>query len=54
MLFMKRHASFVEKLGFYLIGGPYRLISLIVREARQGNFNVVKGLAHGLVDGRKA
>ena len=53
LLFMGRHASLMEKLGFYLIGGPYRLIHLIIREGRQGNFNALKGLAHGFVGGRK-
>ena len=50
---MKRHASLGEKLGFYIVGGPYRLILLILREGRKGSFNALKGLVHGLTSHRK-
>jgi GT2 family glycosyltransferase len=53
LLFMKRHASLGEKLGFYIVGGPYRLILLILREGRKGSFNALKGLVHGLTRYRK-
>lgn len=47
LLFMNRHATFWEKVGFYCIGGPYRLITLLLREGRRGNFSVLKGLIQG-------
>jgi hypothetical protein len=33
---MGRHASWAEKLGFVLLGGPYRAIRLVVREGQRG------------------
>ena len=53
LAFMKRHASPLEKLGFYLIGGPYRLIRLVCREGRRGNIDALKGLVAGIVGARK-
>ncbi len=53
LLFMGRHASWAEKLGFVLLGGPYRAIRLLVREVRRGNVRALKGLAQGLFAGRR-
>jgi hypothetical protein len=50
---MKRHASLPQKLGFYLVGGPYRLLRLVFRELRQGNIDALRGLTHGLVGRRE-
>jgi GT2 family glycosyltransferase len=47
-LFMNRHASLMQKLGFYFVGGPYLLTILMIREAKNGNLNVaLKGLVRG-------
>ena len=46
-LFMKRHASFGEWIGFVCIGAPYRLGRMIVREGRRGNLAALRGIARG-------
>jgi len=53
MLFMARHASLVQKLGFVAVGGPYRLIRLIFREGGRGGLKAVKGLISGAMNGSK-
>jgi GT2 family glycosyltransferase len=53
LVLMKRHASLPQKLGFYLVGGPYRLLRLVFRELRQGNIDALRGLTHGLVGRRE-
>ena len=44
MLFMRRHASPVQKLGFLLFGAPYRLARILIREGRSGNLAAIRGL----------
>ena len=47
---MARHASLAQKAGFYLVGAPYRLAVLAVREARKGNLRAaLSGLTRGLL-----
>jgi len=50
LLFMRRHASIVEQVAFYLVGGPLRIIQMIIREGRQGNWAALRGSARGLFD----
>jgi GT2 family glycosyltransferase len=50
LLFMRRHASIVEQVAFYLVGGPLRIIQMIIREGRQGNWAALRGIARGLFD----
>lgn len=45
--FVQRHASPVEKAGFWLIGVPVRLVVAFVREARRGNLGAAAGLLSG-------
>jgi GT2 family glycosyltransferase len=53
--FMARHATPAQKLGFYLVGGPYRLARLLTREARSGNLRAaLGGLARGLLTFRRS
>jgi GT2 family glycosyltransferase len=49
MLFMKRHAPPWQKLGFYLIGAPYLVVNVSIREGRKGNWGAVKGLFRGVM-----
>jgi GT2 family glycosyltransferase len=44
LLFMSRHASWTQRLGFYLIGAPFVLTRALIREGRKGNFAAMKGL----------
>lgn len=44
LLFMNRHATRAQRLGFYLIGAPYLLTRALIREGRKGNFAAIKGL----------
>jgi GT2 family glycosyltransferase len=53
-LFMRRHASFIQKVGFFLIGGPYLALTVILREGRKGNLGAVRGLVRGLAGFLKA
>jgi GT2 family glycosyltransferase len=49
-LFMRRHASVWQKLGFFLLGVPYIVVRVLLREGRKGNLKAVRGLLHGLLD----
>jgi GT2 family glycosyltransferase len=46
-LFMQRHASFSQKIGFYLFGAPYLTIQVLIREGSKGNWSAIKGLIKG-------
>ena len=47
-LFMKRHASPLDKAGFLFLGGPYLLVVLMLREWRRGNLlPALRGLVRG-------
>jgi hypothetical protein len=48
--FMHRHASFTEKLAFYVVGAPYLAIKVSLREARRGNLRALRGLFSGVFD----
>jgi GT2 family glycosyltransferase len=50
LLFMRRHASIAEQAAFYLVGAPLRLIQMMVREGRKGNWAALRGSARGLFD----
>jgi GT2 family glycosyltransferase len=50
-IFMNRHASVMQKFGFFFVGAPYLLMILMVREAKNGNLIVaLKGLARGALN----
>lgn len=49
-LFMRRHASLRQQLGFFFLGAPYLVVRVIIREGRKGNLAAFWGLAHGLLD----
>jgi GT2 family glycosyltransferase len=48
-LFMSRHASTWQKLGFFVVGAPYILVNVVLREGRKGNWRAIRGLLRGLV-----
>lgn len=49
-LFMKRHASLWQKMGFFLIGVPFLVARVIIREGKKGNFSALRGLIKGVSD----
>lgn len=49
-MFMRRHASFWQQLGFFLLGAPYLAVQVMLREGRKGNLGAVRGLARGILD----
>jgi GT2 family glycosyltransferase len=49
LVFMRRHASPLQKIAFYLIGAPYLAIRVFLREAKRGNLGAVRGLLQGLL-----
>ena len=49
-LFMRRHATRFQQVGFYLFGAPYLMVQVIVREGRKGNLKAVKGLMSGAAE----
>lgn len=50
LLFMRRHASLTEQLGFLFVGAPYRFACAVGREGRKGNWKALRGVVRGLVD----
>jgi GT2 family glycosyltransferase len=48
--FMRRHATPLQQLGFFVCGAPYLAIQVVLREGRRGNLGAVRGLLRGLVD----
>ncbi len=49
-VFMQRHASLLEKIGFVFVGGPYMLARAVLREGRRGNLQALRGLMRGVLD----
>jgi GT2 family glycosyltransferase len=49
LTFMSRHASPVQKAGFYLFGSPLIAMRILLREGRKGNWGAAKGLLRGIV-----
>jgi GT2 family glycosyltransferase len=49
LLFMRRHASFWQKVAFYVFGAPILAVQVFIREARRGNLRAIRGLAHGIL-----
>lgn len=47
LAFLQRHASPAEKLGFILLGAPYLVLRLMVREGRKGNLGAMRGWLRG-------
>jgi GT2 family glycosyltransferase len=50
LTFMRRHASPVQQLGFFLFGAPILAIRVLLREGRKGNLGALRGLARGIFD----
>jgi GT2 family glycosyltransferase len=46
--FMRRHATLPQRLAFYVVGGPYTLARMVIRESRKGNAGALRGLIGGL------
>jgi GT2 family glycosyltransferase len=49
LTFMSRHASVVQKLGFYLLGAPLITLRILWREGKKGNWRAIKGLLRGIL-----
>jgi hypothetical protein len=49
-LFMRRHASLTQQLGFLFLGAPYIFARVMIREGRKGNLTALRGLVQGGVD----
>lgn len=50
LLFMRRHATLPQKIGFFLIGAPYLALKVAVREGKKGNLKAVRGLLQGVLN----
>ncbi len=48
--FLAQHGTTSQKAGFFLIGAPYLLSGIVIREGRRGNWRALKGLARGGFD----
>lgn len=48
--FLKRHGNPIQKVGFYLLGAPYLVLKVMVREARRGNLAALRGIFRGVMD----
>ena len=53
LLFMRRHASPWQKLGFYIFGGPIMAVQVFFREAKRGNLRAIRGLLQGIVNAKR-
>jgi len=49
-LFMRRHASLGQILGFFFLGAPYLAVRVLIREGWKGNLGVFRGLFQSLLD----
>jgi GT2 family glycosyltransferase len=49
-VFLRRHAPLSQRLAFYLVGMPYIVARLALREGRRGNLEALGGLARGAID----
>jgi hypothetical protein len=50
LLFLRRHATLREQLGFMFVGAPYRLIRMALREGHKGNWAALRGSLRGWFD----
>lgn len=48
--FLNRHGTWFQKVGFYLVGAPFVVLRLVLREGRRGNLGAVRGVARGVID----
>ncbi|MGA1579778.1 MAG: glycosyltransferase family 2 protein [Luminiphilus sp.] len=48
--FLNRHASWLQKSGFYLLGAPLIAVRMVVRELLRGNPSALVGSIRGLLD----
>ncbi|MFO7962587.1 MAG: glycosyltransferase family 2 protein [Desulfobacterales bacterium] len=53
-IFMRRHASMLQQLGFFCLGAPYLVFCVLMREGRKGNYQALRGLFQGLIDYSRA
>jgi hypothetical protein len=51
---MRRHASLIQQLGFFLLGAPYLAVRVVLREGSKGNLGAVRGLFQGILDSARA
>ena len=49
-VFLRRHATLWQKIGFYTVGLPLMGIRILVRETRRGNIGAIRGLFAGAWD----
>lgn len=47
LLLMRKHASALEKLGFFFVGIPYAFLRVLFREGARGNLRALRGLWRG-------
>jgi GT2 family glycosyltransferase len=50
LTFLRRHASPLQKLGFFTIGAPFLLTRMIIREGKKGNLGALRGTVRGLFE----
>jgi GT2 family glycosyltransferase len=49
-VFLRRHAPLIEQLGFIFVGAPYRIVHIVIREAKNRNLVALNGLLRGFLD----
>jgi hypothetical protein len=47
LLLMRKHASALEKLGFFFVGIPFAFLRVLFREGARGNLGALRGLWRG-------
>jgi GT2 family glycosyltransferase len=53
LLFMRRHATPLQKISFYIFGAPILAVQVFIREVRRGNLGAIRGLVQGLLNSKK-
>jgi GT2 family glycosyltransferase len=49
LAFMRRHATWPQKVGFFTLGAPYLFLRLLLREGRRGNLRALRGIFRGIL-----
>jgi hypothetical protein len=51
--FLRRHATPLQKAGFYTIGAPWIALRMMFREALRGNPGAISGSIRGMLESLK-
>jgi GT2 family glycosyltransferase len=50
LTFLNRHATPPQKLGFFIVGAPFLLARMVIREGKKGNLSAIRGALKGIFE----